>query len=208
MSPRKRTESGGPLAGDDNRERILEVAERLFARRGYRSVTVRDVAKAARVTHPLIYHYFGSKRGLLAAVVERSQARMRAVADTGGDPLDVFVGLARENLERHRPYLLILTRAFADGLRADQWPGGYPGVEAILERLLAEQRSGAVDLTESEVRELVAVTVAMTTGWVLLEDQLLDIVGLSGEHRDAARDRVVRFVQDMLGQALPPGEPC
>ena len=44
------------------------VAERLFAERGYRNVTVRDIADAAGVTHPLIYYYWGSKGSLLAAV--------------------------------------------------------------------------------------------------------------------------------------------
>jgi AcrR family transcriptional regulator len=204
--PRRKTSAGEPRVPDSNEERILRVAERLFARRGYRNVTVRDIAEAAHVTHPLIYHYFGSKRGLLAAVVDRSQARMRAVVDRDQDALDLFVSLARENFARHRSYLLILSRAFADGMRASEWPGGYPGIEAILARLDAERRSGDAALPDIEMRELVAATVAMTSGWVLLEDQLLEIVGLSDGQREEARDYAARLVQDLLRRALPPGE--
>lgn len=191
-------------APDDNvRERILRMAERLFAEKGYRGTTVRDIAEAAHVTHPLIYHYWGSKRGLLAAVLERSQIRMRAVADIGGEPLEVFERLARENLVGNRIYLLTMTRAFAEGMRAADWPGGFPAVEAILDRLSVKTPHGQ-ELLAAEARELVALVVAMAVGWVLVEDQLLEIVGLPPDRRDEARDRVIRTIEDLLRPALPP----
>ena len=184
-------------------QRILKVAERLFATKGYRGTTVRDIAEAAHVTHPLIYHYWGSKRGLLAAVLERSQARMRAVADLGGEPLEVFARLARDNLIGNRLYLLTMTRAFADGMRASDWPGGFPATEIILDRVMAAnpQERG---LTEAEARERVAIAVAVAVGWVLVEDQLLEIVGLPPDYRDEARERVVSTFEDILRPALPP----
>jgi AcrR family transcriptional regulator len=55
----------------DNRARILEYALRLFATRGYHAVGVQEVCDAARVTKPTLYHYFGSKRGLLEALFEQ-----------------------------------------------------------------------------------------------------------------------------------------
>ena len=85
MTEEDRQERSGDPAetsapADRRRALILQVAERLFAERGFRNVSVRDIADAAGVTHPLIYYYWGSKDGLLAAVTERSQARVRAVA--------------------------------------------------------------------------------------------------------------------------------
>ncbi len=53
----------------DNRARLLTVATRLFARHGYEAVGVRQLAEAAGVTKPTLYHYFGSKRGLLEALL-------------------------------------------------------------------------------------------------------------------------------------------
>lgn len=52
-------------------ERILKVASRLFAERGFSNVSVRDVCKEASTTAPMIYYYFGNKRGLFDAVVSR-----------------------------------------------------------------------------------------------------------------------------------------
>jgi AcrR family transcriptional regulator len=54
----------------DNRSEILNCALDLFANRGYDAVGVQEVSAAARVTKPTLYHYFGSKQGLLKALVE------------------------------------------------------------------------------------------------------------------------------------------
>jgi TetR/AcrR family transcriptional regulator len=51
----------------DNRTNILSCALQLFAARGYDAVSVTEVVDAAGVTQPALYHYFGSKRGLLDA---------------------------------------------------------------------------------------------------------------------------------------------
>jgi AcrR family transcriptional regulator len=53
------------------RERILDAAERLFARRGFHGVSVRDITGAAGVDVALANYHFGSKQGLLEAVFLR-----------------------------------------------------------------------------------------------------------------------------------------
>ncbi|HTY27063.1 MAG TPA: helix-turn-helix domain-containing protein, partial [Mycobacterium sp.] len=47
--------------------RILEAARESFAERGSAGTTIRAVARAADVDPALVYHYFGSKEGLLDA---------------------------------------------------------------------------------------------------------------------------------------------
>jgi len=49
--------------------RILEVARRLFREKGYSNISIRDVCRQAGTTAPMIYYYFGSKKGLFSAVV-------------------------------------------------------------------------------------------------------------------------------------------
>jgi len=55
----------------DNRYSILECALRLFAARGYDAVGVQEIVDEAGITKPTMYHYFGSKRGLLEALLEQ-----------------------------------------------------------------------------------------------------------------------------------------
>ena len=46
----------------------------LFSQRGYEAVGVQDVVALASLTKPTLYHYFGSKHGLLAALLAREAA--------------------------------------------------------------------------------------------------------------------------------------
>ncbi len=64
----------------DNRDHLLLCALRLFATRGYEAVGVQEIVEAAGVTKPTLYHYFGSKRGLLEALLsENFEALNRAL---------------------------------------------------------------------------------------------------------------------------------
>lgn len=53
------------------RQRILDAALELFARKGPDATTMRDIAAAADVSPALVVHHFGSKKGLKDAVDER-----------------------------------------------------------------------------------------------------------------------------------------
>jgi AcrR family transcriptional regulator len=67
------------LAPAARREDILKTACRLFAERGYEAVSASEVAREAGVTLGLLDHYFGSKRGLFVALVERVGPRILEV---------------------------------------------------------------------------------------------------------------------------------
>jgi TetR/AcrR family transcriptional regulator len=54
----------------DTRSRLLDRALRLFVARGYDGVGIAEVVAEAGVTKPSAYHHFGSKLGLLQALVD------------------------------------------------------------------------------------------------------------------------------------------
>ncbi|MBW2315261.1 MAG: TetR/AcrR family transcriptional regulator [Deltaproteobacteria bacterium] len=59
-------------AGDvPSQEKILEVAESLFARRGYQGVGLREVARTAGLSKSALFHHFPSKLELYRAVLDR-----------------------------------------------------------------------------------------------------------------------------------------
>lgn len=65
-----------------SRSALLERALELFAERGYDAVGVQEICEAAGVTKPTLYHYFGSKRGLLEILVrERYEPFVAALAE-------------------------------------------------------------------------------------------------------------------------------
>jgi AcrR family transcriptional regulator len=53
------------------KERILEAAERLFARKGYGGTGLREIVKEAGVSVAMVNYHFGSKEALLEAVLDR-----------------------------------------------------------------------------------------------------------------------------------------
>jgi AcrR family transcriptional regulator len=66
VSPRRRQQA------DETRRRIVEAARRLLGSRGYDATTIAEIAAAAGVAAPTVYAGFGSKQGILKALVDRA----------------------------------------------------------------------------------------------------------------------------------------
>ena len=82
MTPGPRDERG-VLAG-----RIVSVARDEFAQHGSAGTTIRAVARAADVDPALVYHYFGSKEGLLDAATNPPQRWLDNVAKVWTTPIE------------------------------------------------------------------------------------------------------------------------
>jgi TetR/AcrR family transcriptional regulator, fatty acid metabolism regulator protein len=92
---------------EDKRQLILDAAVRVFARKGYHTSRVGDIAEEAGVAHGLLYHYFDSKEELLETIFRNTWTLM---LDTikGVEALD---DPARETL---RKVAAIVLRAWRD----------------------------------------------------------------------------------------------
>jgi AcrR family transcriptional regulator len=62
-------------------EEILLVASRLFAKKGFTSTTTREIAAAAGLRQPSVFHHFASKEAILAELLDRSLAPSLAFAE-------------------------------------------------------------------------------------------------------------------------------
>ena len=56
---------------EERRNQILDAAARLFARKGYKGATIREIAREAGVAEGTIYNYFDSKHDLLISLPQR-----------------------------------------------------------------------------------------------------------------------------------------
>lgn len=61
--------------GREVKERIREAALMLFAERGFHAVSVRDICRDADTTLPMVYYYYGNKKGLHDALLEEAIER-------------------------------------------------------------------------------------------------------------------------------------
>jgi AcrR family transcriptional regulator len=152
---------------------VIEAAQRLFTEHGYPATTIEAIAEAAEVPLPTLYRLFGSKRALLAAVLDTSfggddqpiafgdrPAVRAARAET--DPakmVTAFARIAREFMERSSAIQHVLATAAqvdadAAGLLAGIRRQRHTGQSRIVAALDA---AGALDpgLDTSEAADIV-----------------------------------------------------
>lgn len=90
------------------RERILDTAEELFGRHGYRETSLRQVADRCEISVGALYLHFPSKEDLLRGVIDRRasvlMARIRSFVEADGQGLDLLAALTRAEVEFYRRY--------------------------------------------------------------------------------------------------------
>jgi AcrR family transcriptional regulator len=82
------------LQVDERRRQLLEAGAALFAAHSFEEISMRDIAKAAGVSKPLLYHYFPSKIDLFKEAVAEKAAELAGVIEPVGEgtPLDQLSG--------------------------------------------------------------------------------------------------------------------
>ncbi len=96
----------------DKRRTILDAAVRVFARQGFHTCRVSDIADEAGVAYGLVYHYFSSKEEILDTLfVERWDVMLQAIAEADSSelsPRDKLRAIASFIIEsyRHDPDLM------------------------------------------------------------------------------------------------------
>lgn len=87
---------------EETRARLIASAREAFATQGYAHTSMDDFTARAGLTRGALYHHFGDKKGLLAAVVAQldgeMDAHLQSITDQASDPWDGF-------RERCRTYL-------------------------------------------------------------------------------------------------------
>jgi AcrR family transcriptional regulator len=149
-------------ASASSREKILEVAEALYARRGFAGVGMREVADAAGLGKSSLFHHFRSKVELYLAVLDRVLLRLEErltpiYAAPGGAAvkLDRWVDALVDALAEQPASARLLLRGLfeEDDFEFQDWPEGRT-VEARLERILdGTMRLLADGMKRGELRE-------------------------------------------------------
>ena len=87
------------------RERLIEVARQLFARKGVEHTTMLDIANASEKGRRTLYTYFKNKRDIFNAVIEQESAKLlvelEGIADRDCSPLEkieAFIGVRFETM--------------------------------------------------------------------------------------------------------------
>lgn len=135
------------------RRAVLDAAADLFLERGYGATTIEAISGAADVPQATVYRLFGSKQGILKALVDRSiagddepvavadRAPVRALLHTS-DPRDVLAQLAAISVginARTAPIYRILVSA----------AGSDPEAAVLLDELTRQRQEGQRHVTRA-----------------------------------------------------------
>lgn len=95
------------MTGEKRREQIVGVAAGLFAKKGFKGTTTREIAVKARISEAVIFKHFARKEDLYKAIIDRSCSDgkgqlllLNAIKDKKGK--DMFKGVADYLLDFHQ----------------------------------------------------------------------------------------------------------
>jgi AcrR family transcriptional regulator len=98
----------------ERRAELLELAATMFAERGFRATTVRDIADAAGILSGSLYHHFDSKESMVDEILTRFQeelfGRYEEIVARGTGPretLEAVVVASFESIDRHHAEVAI-----------------------------------------------------------------------------------------------------
>jgi AcrR family transcriptional regulator len=195
-----------------SRRKVIEAAQRLFTEHGYPATTIEAIAEAAEVSLPTLYRLFGSKRALLAAVLDTTFggddqpvafADRPAVRAARAEPdparmVAAFARIARELMDRSSAIQHVLATAAqvdadAAELLAEIRRQRHVGQSRIVAALDAR---GALDpgLDTSEAADIV---------YALLSPEVHRILTVE---RGWPADRYERWIARSLSTLLPAGQ--
>jgi TetR/AcrR family transcriptional regulator len=185
---------------------VIEVASVGFAETGFAGTSLDELARRLDVTKQTILYHFGSKEGLLTAVITQAADDLQSALAEAVDKSEP--GWGRIEAIVRAAFAMALGRPELLGLLREVSRLGPPrsdAVTAVLKPLVAEALEFLEDGMETglfrrqDPRLVLASAYAATTG-VVTEPDVLRVVGLSLDLRVAARLR--RTVLEFLDAAL------
>ena len=181
----------GPRGRDPVRAALIEAGADLFSKHGPAKVSVRQVAREAGVNHGLVHRHFGSKDGLLKAVVESLRGDVESCLGERSDDetlVDLLGGLAGTGDPR---YYRIVAHALLDGMDVTDLQDRFP----VVERMLAAARRGDGGLRpEAQVTGLMASGL----GFLLFGEYIAEATGQSPEQVESSRVELIQYVVRQL----------
>jgi len=178
-------------------EKILDVAERLFATRGFAATTIKAIAAESNQNAALIYYYYDSKATLYRHVLERvigriaSEASSRISAESSPEDVVSAVVQSQVAVLTANPHLpILLARELIDWKAAHAEPAIRALSAGLFERLRNAIESGQQQGTFSRSvnSRFAAISVVAQVGYLVLASPVAGILLGRGPDGPTAED--------------------
>jgi TetR/AcrR family fatty acid metabolism transcriptional regulator len=166
-------------AATDKRRVILDAAVRVFARQGFHTCRVSDIADEAGVAYGLVYHYFSSKEAILDTLfLERWDVMLAAIAEADGSelsPREKLYAIAAFIVDSYRHDPELMKVIIVEVTRAANTFGlthlakireAYAGIAAIVSRAQSDGVFRAEITPEFAAQAFYGSVEQVLTGWI------------------------------------------
>lgn len=179
---------------------LIASARTLFAQKGPSNVSVRDVAAHAGVNHGLVHRHFGSKEGLLKAVMDGFAEKFRAAVEDDQSTEEIArrmhaVLLHESDLLRILGHLLLA----GEDPRSFIAPRG--GVGLLVAKAREDAKSNPVSADGIPPDHAVLAGAALAFGWILFAPFFHEVAGI----KRAAEVKTVQQSVNSIALALLSG---
>ncbi len=187
---------------------IIAAARKLFAKRGIATVSIRDIAKAAGVSHGLVQQYFGNRKRLVAAIIRNEIEQFGASAlppeESGpGQELEEVRHRLRTGMTRFHDYAALIMRAELAGVKPEKLlDPTIPNPAMALADLIAHLQASAPAAKKRMDPRLVSAYInASLFAFATLAPWLMTTVGLKPEDCETRFDEIAEISVQLLSLA-------
>jgi len=185
----------------DKRRVILDAAVRVFARQGFHTCRVSDIADEAGVAYGLVYHYFSSKEEILDTLfLERWDVMLTAIAETDSSersPREKLHAVAAFIIDSYRHDPELMKVIIVEVTRAANTFGlthlakireAYAGIAAIVAHAQTDGAFRAEITPEFAAQAFYGSVEQVLTGWIF------ESVPVGDEELERAKTLIVETI--------------
>lgn len=185
-----------PHGRDEVKRAILDATEQLLLKKSPNKITVREIAEAANIKHPLIHRHFETKDKVILAVHARRIAdiekRVEKIEDVEGNIATFFEAVKKIKFRR-----IALARAMMDGVSPHAIQTEFPVMQRLLD--LIKKKFDEKNITTQFSPEITtAVLSAAALGWFLYEPYLIASMNLEEKIEDELDRTVVEVLEELV----------
>ncbi|EKT62967.1 TetR/AcrR family transcriptional regulator [Providencia burhodogranariea] len=162
---------------EETRATLLTTARDYFSRLGYAETSMDDLTASANLTRGALYHHFGDKKGLLAAVVEQIDAemdsRLQVISNNAQNPWSGFCERCHSYLKmaiepEYQRIVLYDAKAVFGGVSASSQQYCIDSMEKILSELI--QQGVIAQASAKVLATLIYGSLAEAACWIAQKD--------------------------------------
>ncbi|WP_269468299.1 TetR/AcrR family transcriptional regulator [Leclercia tamurae] len=159
---------------EENREKLIAAARKAFAEKGFVAASMDDLTASVGLTRGALYHNFGDKKGLLAAVVDqidgemaqRAKAEAAEVVDDWERLLAEGVAYIKMALDPEVQRIVLLDGPAFLGDPA-QWPGQLSCLESTRQSIIKMLEGGVIKPVDADAAAYMLNSAAMSAAlWI------------------------------------------